>query len=107
MMRLRKSDQRISAMKNLGPVVEKDFIAAGVLTSDAVRKLGVKKAFLKMLDGRLKLGRSAKCCNALYLYAIYGAIHDLDWKDIPSSKKIKFKQFTEMLRKSGKYGPRS
>ena len=91
-------------MRNLGPAVEKDLIAAGVSSADEVVRLGVKKTFLKMLDGRIKLKRSAKCCNALYLYSIYGAIHDIDWRDIPNSKKIEFKEFTDKLRKSGKYG---
>jgi hypothetical protein len=94
---------RISEMRNLGPTVEKDFNAAGIRYADEVTTLGPKKAFLKMLEGRLKLGRSAKCCNALYLYAIYGAIHNIDWRDLPESRKVEFKDYTEKLRKSGKY----
>lgn len=90
-------------MRNLGPTVEKDLRAAGVCTADEVILLGVKKTFLKMLDGRLKLGRSSKCCNALYLYSIYGAIYDMDWRAIPKLKKIEFKKHTDRLRKSGKY----
>ena len=56
-----------------------------------------------MLEGRIKLGRSAKCCNALYLYSIFGAINDVDWRDIPKNKKIEFKKYTEKLRKSGRF----
>jgi len=52
-------------MRNLGPAVEKDLLAAGVSSADQVLRLGVKKTFLKMLEGRKKIGRSAKCCNAL------------------------------------------
>jgi len=101
-----KSFKKISEMRNLGPAVEKDLIAAGVSSADEVRLLGVKKTFLKMLDGRMKLSRSAKCCNALYLYSIYGAIHDIDWRDVPNSKKVEFKEYAEKLRKSGKYDSR-
>ena len=90
--------------RNLGPAVEKDFAAAGIFSASQIKKLGDKKAFMKMLDGRLKLGRSAKCCNALYLYSIYGAIHNLDWRKIPEAKKREFKAFTEKLRKTGRYG---
>ena len=57
-----------------------------------------------MLEGRLKLGRSAKCCNALYMYSFYGAIHDTDWREVPEKKKIQFKKYTEKLRKSGQFG---
>lgn len=56
-----------------------------------------------MLEGRMKISRSAKCCNALYLYSIYGAIHDIDWRAVPEKKKNEFKRWTEELRASGKY----
>jgi len=39
-------------MRNLGPAVEKDLLAAGVSSADQVLRLGVKKTFLKMLEGR-------------------------------------------------------
>lgn len=90
-------------MKNLGAAVEADLKAAGVTKSEQVLKLGAEKTFLKMLDGRLKRKRSASCCNALYLYAIYSAINDIDWRDVPEKKKNEFKKFTSDLRKSGKY----
>ena len=90
-------------MRNLGPTVEKDLNAAGVFFASEVKKMGAKEAFLKMLKGRLKLGRSAKCCNALYLYSLYGAIHDLDWRNIPEVKKKEFKEYTQKLRLSKKY----
>ena len=90
-------------MRNLGPAVEKDLNAAGIYFDHEIKALGVEKSFLKMLEGRLKLGRSAKCCNALYLYSFYGAIYDVDWRDVPEKKKIKFKKYTEKLRKSGQF----
>lgn len=40
-----------------------------------------------MLEGRIRHSRSPKCCNAAYLYAMYGAIHDIDWRQIPDRKK--------------------
>lgn len=98
-----KSADKISGMRNLGPAVEKDMHAAGIFSAAEVRKLGVEQAFLKMLEGRLKVGRSAKCCNALYLYSFYGAIHDVDWREVPEHKKQEFKAWTEELRQSGKY----
>lgn len=101
---LSSKTKKISEMRNLGPAVEKDLAAAGVVNSAQVLSLGVKKTFLKMLDGRLKLGRSAKCCNALYLYSIYGAIHGIDWREVPEGKKHEYKAFTERLRKTKRYG---
>ena len=94
---------KISQMMNLGPAVEKDFNAIGITHAAQIVKLGPEKAFIKMLEGRLKLKRSAKCCNALYLYSLYGAINNLHWTQIPENKKKEFKALTEKLRKSGRF----
>ena len=94
---------RISEMRNLGLAVEKDLNAAGVKSAADVLRLGVEKTFLKMLDGRRKTNRSAKCCNALYLYAIHGAVHGIDWRKVPANKKREYKTWTEKLRASGRY----
>lgn len=95
-----RARQKISAMRNLGPTMERALNAAGVYYAHEVRKLGARETFAKMIAGRAKLGRGAKCYNALYLYAIYGAIHDLDWRDIPARKKAEFKSYTNQLRQS-------
>ena len=94
---------KISQMMNLGPVVEKDFAAIGIQYADEIIKLGAKKSFVKMLEGRLKIGHSAECCNALYLYSIHGAIKNIHWTQIPDKLKEEFKAYTAQLRKSGKY----
>ena len=95
--------EKISDMRNLGPAVEKDLNTAGIFYADEVKQLGAEKTFIRMLEGRQALGRSAACCNALYLYALYGAIHDIDWRAIPPEKKIAFKALTKTLRKAGRF----
>ena len=74
-------------MRNLGPACEKDLNAAGIMTAEQVKTLGAEETFVRMLLGRIQQGRSASCCNAAYLYAIYGAIHDIDWRKNPRTKK--------------------
>ena len=98
-----KHEKRISQMRNLRPVVERDLNAAGLYHASEVEMLGPEKTFLRMLEGRRANGRSAKCCNALYLYALYGAVHDIDWRDVPEDKKQAFKTLTAQLRKSGRF----
>lgn len=90
-------------MRNLGPACEKDLNDAGIHTAQQVIKLGAKETFIRMLIGRMRAGRSAKCCNAAYLYAIYGAIHDVDWREVPDEIKSEFKAFTAELRSSGRF----
>lgn len=93
-------DRSISEMRNLGPAVEKDLEAVGITTAQQVIDLGVEETFIKMLLGRKEIGRSAGCCNALYLYAIYGAIHDVDWRELPGKLKTEFKEFAAQSRDS-------
>ena len=96
-------NRRISEMRNLGPACERDFNAAGIFTAEEVKRLGVEETFMQMLIGRIKQGRAAKCCNAAYLYAIHGAIHDIDWRNVPEAKKAEYKALTAELRDSGRF----
>jgi hypothetical protein len=90
-------------MRNLGPACEKDLNAAGINSAQDVIDLGPEETFIRMLVGRMQQGRSAKCCNAAYLYAIYGAIKDIDWRNLPESKKAEYKAFAAELRESGRF----
>lgn len=96
-------NRKISEMRNLGPAVEKDLAAIGITHAQQVIDLGAEETFLRMLHGRMKLGRSAKCCSAAYLYALYGAIHDVDWRELPEDIKEQFKSWTAELRASGQF----
>lgn len=98
-----KDTRKISEMRNLGPACEKDLNAVGIETAEDVLKLGAEETFVRMLIGRKKIGRSAKCCNAAYLYAIYGAILDVDWRAISEKKKADFKKYAAELRASGQF----
>jgi hypothetical protein len=96
-------DRAVSEMRNLGPAVEKDLAAIGITTAQQIIDLGAEETFIQMLLGRKKIGRSAKCCNALYLYAIHGAIHDVDWRELPENLKTEFKKLAAELRASGQF----
>ena len=90
-------------MRNLGPACEQDLNAVGIFSSYEVIQLGAEAVFIRVLAGRKKLGRPTNVCSANYLYALYGAIHDLDWRDIPESKKAEFKQLAADIRASGQF----
>ena len=91
-------EKRISELRNLGPACERDLNAVGIYTLADIRKHGVEGTFLQMMQGRRKRKKGGKCFNAAYLYALYGAIHDLDWRDVPESKKKQFKKLTAQMR---------
>jgi len=90
-------------MRNLGPACERDLNAAGIFAAHELIAAGPETAFLKMLEARRERGRSAKACNAAYLYALYGAVHDVDWREVPEKIKNEYKQLTAELRASGEF----
>lgn len=96
--------RRISEMRNLGPACERDLNSAGITTAGQLIELGATDAFVRMLTSRKADGKSTKCCNAAYLYALYGAIHDIDWRELPEKKKAEFKKLTADMRESGQFG---
>lgn len=101
--RKQKDERTISEMRNLGPACERDLNAAGIFTAEQLKKLGPEAAFVAMLRGRQQHDRTARCCNAAYLYALYGAIHDVDWRDVPNNQKSEFKALTAEMRASGEF----
>ncbi len=94
----------IHKLRNLGPACERDLNAVGIYTLADIEAHGVEGTFLQMMHGRRKRtqsqkkGGGGKCFNAAYLYALYGAVHDVDWRDVPEAKKKQFKKLTKQLR---------
>ncbi len=78
---------KLSELRNIGPTCEADLNAVGVFNLGQLKEPGAEAAFLKLLEGRRQRGCSVKCCNAAYLYALYGAIHGIDWRDLPERNK--------------------
>lgn len=99
----KKDTRKIIEMRNLGPACAQDLNAAGIFIAEDLIRLGPKESFLRMLASRVEQGRSAKCCNALYLYSLHGAIYDIDWRALPDKTKREYKEFTARLRAEGKF----
>ena len=88
----------ILELRNLGPVCEAQLNAVGIRTAGDIRRLGVKETFELAMRAMQMRGESTHGFNACYLYAIYGAVHGIDWRDVPEKKKSEFKAFTKSLR---------
>jgi hypothetical protein len=61
-----------------------------------------------MMHGRSQTARKngkrgGKCFNAAYLYALYGAVYDVDWREVPEAKERQFKKLTKRLRAEAKF----
>jgi hypothetical protein len=104
MSKRKNLDQRpILELRNLGPACAADLNAVGIFTAADLVEAGVEGAFLRLLQGRVARGLSTHGCNAAYLYALYGAIHDCDWREVPEAEKAKFKAWTAAIRASGTF----
>ena len=95
-------DPSIRAMRNLGPACQRDLHQASIYTAEEVVKLGPKEAFLRIIKEKIARGGDLKCINAAYLYALYGAVHDVDWREVPEQVKREYKQLTARLRRQMK-----
>ena len=93
------NDQRtISEMRNLGPACEAHLNAAGIFTADDVNRLGIEETYERMVAAQMKTGKRV-VIHPGYLYALYGALEDCDWREVPQSKKNEFKAICNRLRR--------
>jgi DNA transformation protein and related proteins len=88
------AEQLAKELRNIGPIVAEKLLNAGIDTPGKLRKMGAKKAYLRILE----TGGFCGTFHAAYLYALEGAILDCDWRAIPEKTKKEFKAFTEELR---------
>ena len=89
----------VADLRNLGPACARDLHAVGIFTADDIRKLGVEGTFSCVIENRMASGTNGNSISANYLYALYGALHDCDWRDIPQQKTVEFQQLAARLRK--------
>ena len=91
-------NRRISEMRNLGPVCEEVLSSAGIETAEQVIQLGIEEVFERMVAVRIARGER-NIIHAAFLYALYGAVEDVAWQDVPEAKKIEFKSIAARLRR--------
>jgi DNA transformation protein len=83
--------QRLSQMPNIGVILEKILIAAGIESPEALKALGSKSAFIKIRNVDL-----TACLNKLY--ALEGAIQGQRWHALPACTKKELKRFFKSLK---------
>ncbi len=93
--------RRISELRNLGPKCEYDLNSVGIDSLDDLRELGVEQAFARVVIGRMRRGQDVSSLNVSYLYALHGALHDVDWRQLPEEAKQRYQLFVAEMRASG------
>lgn len=84
--------QRISDLKNFGPMTEKTFKLAGITTVLQFRKLGWQKTMQKLVKS------NPKSRHSIFAYAIIGALQNKMWNRIPESDKAAARAFCASLK---------
>lgn len=67
---------RLAAMRNLGPVTERQLIELGIATPSRLAEVGAVEAWRA-------LRAAYPTVNRICLYALEGALNDVDWRDLP------------------------
>lgn len=76
----------LSALPNIGTVVEEQLNAVGIETFAKLKELGSKEAWL-----RIKAIDDSACIHRLY--ALEGAIQGIRKADLPADKRAELKEF--------------
>ena len=82
-------------MRNIGPTSSRELSEIGIENGDQLRALGIEETTRRLL---FRFG-SEKKISLNYLYALEGAIHDRDWRDIMPARKQELRSLLERLRR--------
>ncbi|QDK37243.1 TfoX/Sxy family DNA transformation protein [Bdellovibrio sp. NC01] len=90
--------QKISDLKNLGPVAELEFIKAGIKTAPKFIDMGWQKAMVKLVKV------NPKNRHSIFAYALIGALQNKEWNLISEDDKLAARQFVKSLAPDKKAG---
>jgi len=82
-------------MRNIGPTSSRELSEIGIGNRDQLRALGIEETTRRLLFRFA----SEKKISLNYLYALEGAIHDRDWRDITPARKQELRSLLERLRR--------
>ncbi len=82
-------------MRNIGPTSSRELSEIRIENRDQLRALGIEETTRRLL---FRFG-SEKKISLNYLYALEGAIHDRDWRDIMPARKQELRSLLERLRR--------
>jgi hypothetical protein len=87
-----KQAKKISDLKNLGPMAEKEFAKAGIKTAQKFIELGWKKSLQKMIKV------NDKNRHSIFAYALIGALTNKDWNAITEDEKQEARDFVKSFK---------
>ena len=82
----------LTSMANIGGEMEKKLTAVGIDSPEKLMELGSKQAFFKLKEAYPNV-----CL--VHLYALEGAIQDVEFNHLSEEKKKELKEFSDFLKK--------
>lgn len=82
----------LTSMENIGKEMAKKLESVGIDSSEKLTSLGSKQAFLKLKE------IYPQVC-LVHLYALEGAIHNMEFNNLSEEKKKELKEFSDFLKK--------
>jgi TfoX C-terminal domain. len=82
---------KLSDLPNIGPEVEKQLNQVGIESIQQLSEIGSEQAWLK-----IKAIDDSACIHRLY--ALEGAIHNINKKELPLERKAELKEFYQQMK---------
>lgn len=80
----------LTSLKNIGKEMERKLKAVDIHSAEELKQLGSEEAFF-----RLKIRYPEICL--VHLYALQGAIDNVEFNQLPQKMKLKLKSFNDKL----------
>ncbi len=81
----------LTSMMNIGKEMEKKLNSVGIGSAEELVCSGAEQAFLKLK------GRYSNVC-LVHLYALEGAVCNVEFNSLPESRKKELKEFSDFLK---------
>lgn len=82
----------LTSMINIGKEMEKKLTSIGIDSSEKLIETGAKQAFLKLKE------IYPQVC-LVHLYALEGAVHNVEFNNLSEAKKKELKEFCDFLKR--------
>lgn len=76
-------------LRNLGPVSRGWLAEIGVVDRAGLEAMGVVEAYLRVEE------RHPRKVSLVLLWALWGAVHDVDWRDVSDATKAELKNLLD------------
>ena len=83
----------LTSLRNIGATLEKKLKSVGIMTAEELKAIGSEEAYVRL---KLRYPETKSMC-LVHLYAIEGAVADMEYNRLPEDVKLRLKTFCDNL----------